>query len=228
MYIAGIHLSNNHLTEGIVTSSVIAVIATQLIVGRKGLKEADEKGGPIKSMPTTLIGKLVTPIHAAAIVIPAVAYLTIVPLSGGLQPEIISRFSLPKFDLGETAINVLRLVGCAGLAATYKLFSASRSVLGQSFHHIGVSPHRSFHYSLVTLSIRSLKQVREKPKIVSTGPYAVIRHPLYTYAKFPMPHKSDYLLLILKDVHWRNNLLSPSRLGTTSHWSHFSWLLPRS
>ena len=147
MYIAGIHLSNNHLTEGIVTSSVIAVIATQLIVGRKGLKEADEKGGPIKSMPTTLIGKLVTPIHAAAIVIPAVAYLTIVPLSGGVQPEIISHFSLPKFDLGETAINVLRLVGCAGLAATYKLFSASRSVLGQSFHHIGVSPHRSFHQS---------------------------------------------------------------------------------
>lgn len=142
MYIAGIHLTNDHLTEGIVTSSLFAVVTAQFFGNRKGLKEAREKGGSIKTMPTTRIGKLVTPIHAAAMIIPPVAYLIIIPFNGGVQPGFISRFGLPKFGLGDTAINVLRVVGCAGLVLAGKILTASRSALGQSFHFVGVSPYQ--------------------------------------------------------------------------------------
>ncbi|KAL5524576.1 hypothetical protein ACEPAF_9716 [Sanghuangporus sanghuang] len=161
MYIAGIHISNDRLTEGIVTSSLLFSVATTLYTNQKTMKDAAEKGGPVKSLPTTRIGKLITPIHAAAIFIPPVTYLIAVPLNGGVQPGFISRFALPKFHLNDTAINVLRVVGVVGLAVGWKLLTSARDALGQSFHFIGV---------------------REKPKIVSTGPYAVVRHPLYSSA----------------------------------------------
>ena len=95
MYIAGIRLSNGRLTEGIVASSVLVSFAGAVYRTREKLKVANEQGGPIKSTPTSLVGKLVTPVHAAAMFLPPLAYLIAVPLNGGVQPSFISRFSLP-------------------------------------------------------------------------------------------------------------------------------------
>ncbi|KAL5520059.1 hypothetical protein ACEPAG_1719 [Sanghuangporus baumii] len=161
MYIAGIHISNDRLTEGIVTSSLLVSVASALYTNKKAMEAAAEKGGPVKSLPTTRIGKLITPIHAAAIIIPPVTYLIAVPLNGGVQPGFISRFALPKLHLNDNTINVLRVAGVAGSIVGWKLIGSFLDTLGQSFHFIGV---------------------REKPKIVSTGPYAVVRHPMYSGA----------------------------------------------
>ncbi|EJC98041.1 uncharacterized protein FOMMEDRAFT_143515 [Fomitiporia mediterranea MF3/22] len=166
MYLTGIHIPGERLAlgaEGLVTSSIFIYTAAAFHVGRNSMKVAAEKGGQIKSMPTSLVGKIVSPIHAAGMMLPVITYLVAVPLNGCAQPGFISRFALPNFRLSEDVVNLLRVASTVGLIGTWKLLMQTVSLLGKSgtFHHIGV---------------------RERPKLVTSGPFAVVRHPLYTCA----------------------------------------------
>ncbi|EJC99316.1 uncharacterized protein FOMMEDRAFT_142877 [Fomitiporia mediterranea MF3/22] len=166
MYIAGIHIPGEHLAlgvEGVVTSSLFIYTVAGILFTRNSLEDAEEKGGRIKSMPTSLVGKLVTPVHAAAIILPAVTYLVAVPLNGCVQPQFITRFALPNFGLSQDVVNLLRIASCVGLIGTWQLFT----------HCVGLLKNSGTYHSV---------GVREKPKLISSGPFAVVRHPLYSCA----------------------------------------------
>ncbi|EJC98042.1 uncharacterized protein FOMMEDRAFT_24068 [Fomitiporia mediterranea MF3/22] len=166
MYIGGIHIPGERLALGVesaVTSSIFIYTAAAFYVGRNSMKVAEEKGGQIKSMPKTFLGKLVTSIHAIGMMLPVVTYLIAVPLNGCAQPDFISRFALPNFGLGQDSVYLLRIASAVGLIGTWKLFRQCVDLLGNSgtYHQIGV---------------------RERPKLITSGPFAVVRHPLYTCA----------------------------------------------
>ncbi|EJC98043.1 uncharacterized protein FOMMEDRAFT_129995 [Fomitiporia mediterranea MF3/22] len=162
MYIAGIHVPTSDLaTEGVVTSSLFIFTVAMIRNARKMWAIANANGGPLKSDATTLVGKLLTPLHGSAFFLPVLTYLIAIPLNKGVQPEFITHWALPDFGLQKETINLIRMSACASLAISYKAVTKSISLLRHSFHGIGV---------------------REKSRIVSTGLFSVVRHPAYATA----------------------------------------------
>ena len=112
-------------------------------------RSAAEKGGGIKPKPTPLLAKLVLPVPALMILPTVLTYLISVPLNGEVRPTFVKRWTLPDFGLSAESINMLKMAGCLSLVGTWNFFTYSMDLL----------------------------QVREKPKLVSTGPYGI-----YAYA----------------------------------------------
>ncbi|KAL5501538.1 hypothetical protein ACEPAH_8798 [Sanghuangporus vaninii] len=127
----------------------------------KAFRAATQKGGKVKSMPTTLGGKLVSPLQGIAILVPPLTYLVAIPLNGGIQPVFIARWSLPDFGFGTDTVGLVRLAACLGLTGLCKMYTGAIRSLDQSFRSIGV---------------------RERPKLASSGPYGIVRHPLASIA----------------------------------------------
>ncbi|KAG2129380.1 hypothetical protein BD769DRAFT_1456279 [Suillus cothurnatus] len=120
---------------------------------------AEAESGAIRTRPTTFIGKAVTPIHGLASYIPSITYILCVTGNLFTQPAWMQRMSLPNdYFQYETKV-VLRIAACA---LSFVLFR----FVGRAYMHIGNQ------WSAIGR--------REKPRVVQTGPYAVVRHPLYT------------------------------------------------
>ncbi|KAG2039634.1 hypothetical protein BDR03DRAFT_859716 [Suillus americanus] len=120
---------------------------------------ADAEAGSIRTTPTSFIGKIISPIHGLSIIIPPVTYVLCVPFNSFVQPAWMQRMSLPNTYFKHENQVGLRVAACA---ATFVLIRFS----GHTFTHLGNQWHAIGR--------------REKPRVVQTGPYAVVRHPLYT------------------------------------------------
>ncbi|KAE9405858.1 hypothetical protein BT96DRAFT_915812 [Gymnopus androsaceus JB14] len=161
-YLAGIHLSHNQGIEAIVAGSTIITIASLARNQRKWFSKSENEGGKITTGPTTLIGRLVTPIHVCAIMAVPVSYLAAVFLNQMEQPEWYAQTSLENvldMNVGIGPLAWIRTAAAVGTLGTIWCHGIVLRELGKQFHYIGV---------------------REKANVVSTGPYAVVRHPMYT------------------------------------------------
>ncbi|GAW03138.1 hypothetical protein LENED_004834 [Lentinula edodes] len=92
-YIAGIHLSHAQGIESIVTASTLAALALIARDQRKTFKKASTEGGNLTAGATTLLERLVTPIHGGAQLIAPLSYLR---RSDGLDSH--CRCNMPSRD----------------------------------------------------------------------------------------------------------------------------------
>ncbi|TFK98123.1 hypothetical protein BDV98DRAFT_512770, partial [Pterulicium gracile] len=153
------------------TSSVFFLFFS--INGMKSIApRALAEAGKLRYLPRTSLGKVISPIHALAIFIPILLFTIIVPLCELRQPGWMLQYSLPTIGklLGpewvssmggeEQAKAALRITASVTLCClTWVNMWIMRTFLGAQWAAIGV---------------------REKPTIVSTGPYGLVRHPLYS------------------------------------------------
>ncbi|KAG6372205.1 hypothetical protein JVT61DRAFT_7998 [Boletus reticuloceps] len=161
MYIAGLNLPLSQWPEVLVVLST-ADYFRYIITRVKQLAVISEsRGGRIRpdSMPSTFLGRFITPIQDIAIFIPPLVYVGALTLNRFQQPEWMARFAFSTEMIDATQRNALSVVACA---ASFAL----RSFLDSAFKHLGDQWHAIGR--------------REKPRVVKTGPYAWVRHPVYS------------------------------------------------
>ncbi|KAF8124747.1 hypothetical protein EV363DRAFT_700269 [Boletus edulis] len=161
MYIAGLNLPLSQWPEVLVVLST-ADYFRHTFTGIKQLAVISEsRGGRIRpeSMPSTFLGRIITPIHGLAIFIPPLVYVGALTLNRFQQPEWMAQFAFSTEMIDSTQRSALRVVACAASFALRSLTDSGFQHLGDQWHAIGR---------------------REKPRIVKTGPYAWIRHPGYS------------------------------------------------
>ncbi|KAG1748693.1 hypothetical protein EDB19DRAFT_219369 [Suillus lakei] len=161
-YIAGLTLgpsSSSQALEGLAVFTTFRY--TQYVISgmRAIVPVANAEVGSIRSTPTSFIGKIISPIHGLSFFISPLTYTLCVTFNRFVQPAWMQRMSLPHdYFQYETEVG-LRVAACASTFVILKFFGRVSKHLGNQWHAIGR---------------------REKPKVVQTGPYAVVRHPMYT------------------------------------------------
>lgn len=120
---------------------------------------AKAESGAIRTSPTTFIGRVVTPIHVATSSISSMTYVLCIAGNMFTQPAWMQRMSLSNDYFKQETKVALRIAACASTFVLVRFVGRTFTNLGNQWHVIGR---------------------REKPRVVQTGPYAVVRHPLYT------------------------------------------------
>ncbi|KAG1872333.1 hypothetical protein DFJ58DRAFT_722271 [Suillus subalutaceus] len=163
-YLAGL---TSALPSSAQTIEGLAVFTTfrqlQYIISRMRvmLPVANAEAGNIRTTPTSFIGKIISSIHGLSYFIPPVTYILCVALNRLVQPAWMQRMSLPNTYFKHENQVGLRVAACAATFVLLRFTGRTMTHLGNQLHAIGR---------------------REKPRVVQTGPYAVVRHPLYTSA----------------------------------------------
>ncbi|KAG1884885.1 hypothetical protein F4604DRAFT_1676325 [Suillus subluteus] len=145
--------------EGLAVLTTLRLFQYAIFRTRAIAPIAKAESGAIRTSPTTFIGKAVTPIHGLAFFVPSVTYVLCVTGNLFTQPAWMQRMSLPNDYFQDETKVVLRIAACA-------LSFVLLGFVGRAFTHLGNQWHTIGR--------------REKPRVVQTGPYAVVRHPLYT------------------------------------------------
>ncbi|KAK7438438.1 hypothetical protein VKT23_018050 [Stygiomarasmius scandens] len=164
-YIAGIYVSHNQGVEAIVAASTLATMGITIVRQSKLLKNAASEGGNPTAYPKTLLGKLVTPMHAVTMLGIPVSYLIAVLSNSFHQPEWYT-------DLGGFPVELDLKAGVGGKAAIRTV----AALAGIPMIYL-----QSWIFKTLGKQLHAIAP-REKAEIVSTGPYAYVRHPGYTVA----------------------------------------------
>ena len=140
MYIAGIHLPEERIfsIDALAAASTCLVTFGMFRETAKASKKSEKGAGEIVKLPTTFIGKAITPIHALAFSTPFLSLPISTILNGFHLPQWFVSWSLPDFGLGETEIKALRVLGCFGFAVGFALSRHTLRELDTQFHFIGV------------------------------------------------------------------------------------------
>lgn len=176
MYLAGIHIP---ITE---TQALNALSWASTIIwfraclpNAKFRASADKEAGPIKAMPPGKQGQMVSVVHGLGLFLPMGAFVLSLPLAKFGDPGWLAKTSLPSLESHELYVG-LRIAGCVGAFAGAAIGKLLYKHLGHQWAAIGVSQYLMLS---VVSDTDSRTQVRERPKLVKTGPYAVVRHPGY-------------------------------------------------
>jgi protein-S-isoprenylcysteine O-methyltransferase Ste14 len=160
MYFAGLSFTLNH-TQGvelIVVSTTLFQLAKAIRDQKRVKRRADTQGGAVDISATSLVGHIVTPVHALALALPPIIYTGTVTANGLVPPAWIERWRLP-FEIGVGEEAWVRTAACAASVGLSVLMKKLLDLLGKQWHYIGV---------------------RENHHVVSRGPYGVVRHPMYS------------------------------------------------
>ncbi|KAG2352920.1 hypothetical protein BDR07DRAFT_1311947 [Suillus spraguei] len=160
-YLAGLTTlpSAAQIVEGLVVFTTFRHLQRILSGMRAIASVANAEAGSIRITPTSFIGKIITPIHGLSYFIPPATYILCVTFNRFVQPAWMLRMSLPDTYFTHEKKVGLRVAACA---VTFLL----RRFSGRIFKHLGNQWHAIGR--------------REKSRVVQTGPYAVVRHPMYT------------------------------------------------
>ena len=140
---------------------------------------ANREAGPVKSMPPDGQGLLVSKIASYSVFAPVGVFILSLPLALFGTPKWLAVASLPPISSHELYIG-LRVAACAVTFIGIVIGKAVFRHLGSQLGMIGVS----CSYTLICAhNLKMLQQIRERPKVVKTGPYAVVRHPGYRSVK---------------------------------------------
>ncbi|KAG2342127.1 hypothetical protein BDR05DRAFT_964432 [Suillus weaverae] len=162
-YIAGLTTnlpSSTQTVEGLAVFTTFRYFQYVLSRIRVIAPVANAEAGSVRTTPTSLIGKFISsPIPGIPIFALPVTYILCVTFNRFTQPAWMQRMSLPNsYFKHETEIG-LRVAACAATFVLIRFTGRAMTHLGNQWHAIGR---------------------REKPRVVQTGPYAVVRHPSYT------------------------------------------------
>lgn len=161
-YIAGLTSalpSSAQTVEGLAVFTTFRYLQYLISRIRTTAPVANAEAGSIRTTPTSFIGKIISPIHGLSFFIPPVTYILCVPFNRFVQPAWMQRMSLPNTHFKHENQVGLRVAACAATFVLLRFTGRTMMHLGNQWHAIGR---------------------REKPRIVQTGQYAVVRHPLYT------------------------------------------------
>ncbi|GBE84911.1 hypothetical protein BKA93DRAFT_790958 [Sparassis latifolia] len=137
----------------------LSTLLVPLLIIQRGMRRSLQlnKSLPVKPSKLTPLEKALMPIHTVSFFMPTLVYLV-----GSLQaclhqPQWAwwSECALPDDPRADT----LRLAACGLSVVCAWCLNSAFTHLGTQVHHIGV---------------------REKPKTVETGPFSVVRHPMYS------------------------------------------------
>ncbi|KAJ3997453.1 hypothetical protein F5050DRAFT_1806825 [Lentinula boryana] len=158
-YLAGIHISHTQTVEAIVAASTVVTLSRLVKKQNKWFKKAENEGGKTTDRSNTFMGRFVTRVHAYAIMAAPLSYLAAVVSNKFVQPEWYTKASLniPAIE-ADTRFGI-RIAAAVGFLGSVWFHEIILKELGKQFHFIAV---------------------RQNANVVSTGPYAVVRHPLYT------------------------------------------------
>ncbi|KAF9644425.1 hypothetical protein BDM02DRAFT_3121957 [Thelephora ganbajun] len=165
MYFAGImdHFSDAPKMELIVWGSIVGIITTGAFRTRQQFKRARLKNGDVKPGSTgpRLWSTLAMSGQVSGLILPAVIYCAVIAYNKFHQPEWMREYALPSPPdvFGVDGVVVGRTVGLLALLTGTTLGRNAVKALGDQFHGIGV---------------------RERSKLVDSGPFAYVRHPIYT------------------------------------------------
>jgi len=165
MYAAGImdHFSDAPRMELIVWGSTAGILARTVFRVSRQVKRARRKAGAIRPSSTgpRFWTRLLILGHVGTSYLPPLIYCTTTIYHKFQQPEWMAEYTLPPpADMcGVDGVTVGRTVGLLGFLAATVLTDSAMDVLGDQFQSIGV---------------------REKPRLVDSGPFAYVRHPVYT------------------------------------------------
>jgi hypothetical protein len=164
MYIAGLYLSHAQGIESIVCLTTVAQIVITARQQRAAFKRADSEGGSIVKLPESFAGRIVTPIHGAAVVVPILVYFGSVIINGLVQPAWIERWRLPEVGVKEEAwARTAARVAALGIT---KFVGTTLNHLGKQFHFIGVSfrfPYLGGSTKILTCCMFDPRSVRSPP-----------------------------------------------------------------
>ncbi|KAG9123410.1 hypothetical protein FRC07_014983 [Ceratobasidium sp. 392] len=159
-YIAGLNLpfTAAQALNGLACASTFQVY--YLALPSSELKQRSEReAGKIVQMPSGQQGLLVTVAHTLGLLGPAAVFLLSLPLNAFKTPDWLSRFALPPAASLE-AYHGLKTAGVIGTFGLGAGIAWTVRTLGPHWHYIGV---------------------RERAKVIKSGPYAFVRHPMYTF-----------------------------------------------
>ncbi|KAH7913393.1 hypothetical protein BJ138DRAFT_1002323 [Hygrophoropsis aurantiaca] len=163
MYIAGLSLpfSATQSVEGLVSLATAQFFynAFKTMANLKVL--ADAEGGAVRpqTVPTSFLAKIVSPIHGLAFFVPPLAFIVGVACNDFYQPKWMLDLSLPNDLISSHSKVAVRVAACLAGLSYAKVMESGFKHLGDQWHVIGR---------------------REKPRVVQSGPYAIIRHPMYS------------------------------------------------
>ncbi|KAF5344248.1 hypothetical protein D9758_012356 [Tetrapyrgos nigripes] len=160
-YLAGINLAHTEGIEAIVVGSTLASFWVVVARQRQYYSMSDAQGGRITSSPASILGRLVTPFHAITVASVPLSYLAAVLFNRLEQPRWLQETGLLSggLTIEDEDKALIRTLAAVGVVAITLFHDVSVRTLGKQMHYIGV---------------------REKAQVVTTGPYAYVRHPIYT------------------------------------------------
>lgn len=138
MYIAGLYLSHTQGVESIVCLTTVVQFFIASRQHRAVARRAETEGGSIVKMPTSVAGRIVTPMQLASFVVPTVVYFASVVTNGMVQPAWMQRWRLP-FEISVGREAWLRTAACLAAFGISRAMSATFGYLGKQYHYIGVS-----------------------------------------------------------------------------------------
>ncbi|QRV98070.1 methylene-fatty-acyl-phospholipid synthase [Ceratobasidium sp. AG-Ba] len=159
-YIAGLNLpfSNAQLLNGLACGATVG--AFYFALPTSAVREAaDREAGKIAHMPPGRQGEIITLTHTLGLLGPALVFTIGLPLNRFETPDWLLRFTLPPAS-SSNAYYGLRFAGVVGALGCGAGIAWTTKALAAQWHFIGV---------------------RERPKLVKTGPYAIVRHPMYSF-----------------------------------------------
>ncbi|KAF8608073.1 hypothetical protein BDV93DRAFT_602968 [Ceratobasidium sp. AG-I] len=159
MYLAGLSISITEAQALNALSWATTVLWFRISRPDPKFRElASREAGPVKSMPPNGQGLLVSKIASHSIFAPVGVFVLSLPVVLFADPKWLAVARLPPISSRELYIG-LRVAACA---STFIGIGIGKAV----FRHLG--------------SQLGMIGIRERPKVVKTGPYAVVRHPGYS------------------------------------------------
>ncbi|KAG8682035.1 hypothetical protein FRC09_017058, partial [Ceratobasidium sp. 395] len=159
-YIAGLNLpfalTETQALNGLAWTATFGMLYS-MWPNSKFLKQVEREGGQVVEMPPGKRGEFVTAVHAVGFFGPALAFLVSLPVNKFVTPRWMLESSLPPTTSNEVYAG-LRIAACVGTVGVGLLSTSTIKHLSSQWHFVGL---------------------RERPKLVNTGPYAFVRHPLY-------------------------------------------------
>ena len=190
MYFAGIidHPSGVPKMELIVWGSTLAffiVSSTKLrgqydrsLNANRKITKPGSTGPPVLA-PLSIVGQVF------GTSLPLFVYWTTTAYNGLRQPEWLAKHALPPPPevFGFDGVVVGRMVGLFGLLAGMILGVRSVKAMGDQYLGFGGVSDMISPPALPKTGLRSSRvaQIREKPRLVVHGPFAYVRHPMYSW-----------------------------------------------
>ncbi|CAE7177910.1 unnamed protein product [Rhizoctonia solani] len=164
MYIAGLNLS---ITESQALNGLAcASLAGSFYLAWPGANfktRAEEGGGKVTHRPSGKKGLYITVAHGLALFVPAAVFMTAIPTNKFIAPEWLGQCALP--EVSPPIHYAIRIGSSISLWVAGGIVFLSFKHLDTQWSYIGV---------------------RDTYGVVDTGPYKVVRHPMYSCALLTM------------------------------------------